>query len=235
MNAGYSIAFASQIPAMPRSGLAGAAREASLAPAHYLSDDYFQTESLHSMVFQVQQLRASGARRILEIGMGNGFVSSFLRRAGLEVTTADINPALQPDVCRPLHELPQALGGRAFDLVSCCEVLEHMPYEQLAGNLDTLRSLAPQAFISLPGHFPWLGLAGRLGLHNRFVDVAIGLRIPVRRRVSEGHFWELGSEWRTRRGALLRLMRERWTRVDAGVFPLHRYHYWFRCRSGAAP
>lgn len=219
--------------AMAAQGFAGAEREARLAPDHYFSDDYFQTESLHSMVFQVQQLRSFGVRRILEVGVGNGFVSTFLKRAGFEVTTADLNPQLQPDVCKPLHELPQALAGRRFDLVSCCEVLEHMPLEQLPGNLDTLRALAPSAFISLPGHFPWLGLSGRLGLHNRFIDVALGLRIPVRRRTSEGHFWELGSQWRTRRAALVGLMRERWASVDSGVFPLHRYHYWFRCRETA--
>lgn len=219
---------------MSITGSAGAEREASLAPDHYLSDDYFGTETLHSMVFQIQQLRAFGVRRILEVGIGNGFVSSFLRRAGFEVTTADINPRLGADVCRPLHELPQALAGRRFDVVSCCEVLEHMPFEDLPANLDTLRALAPSAFVSLPGHFPWLGLAGRLGVHNRFVDVALGLRIPVRRRPSEGHFWELGSAWRTRRAAIAGLMRERWPLVESGVFPLHRYHYWFRCRGGPA-
>lgn len=209
----------------------GPDREATLAPAHYLSDSYFELETMHSLVQQVRELHAFGPRaRILEIGIGNGFVSTYLRRAGHEVVTADINPQLGPDLCCPMAELPARLQGERFDVVSCCEVLEHMPFEDLAGNLDTLRALARHAFVSLPGHFPWLGLAGRLGLHNRFVSVALGLRIPCRRRLSEGHCWELGSAWHTRRGALVALMRERWPRVESGVFDLHRYHYWFRCR-----
>jgi SAM-dependent methyltransferase len=209
---------------------AGAEREAQLDPSHYLSDDYFTRESLHSLSFQVQQLRSFGRRRILEVGVGNGFVSTFLRRAGFDVVTADINPALGADVCRPLRELPKALSGERFDLVSCCEVLEHMPFEELPANLAALRELAPNAFISLPGHFPWLGFAGRLGVHNRFVDVALGVRIPVRRRLSEGHCWELGSRWATRRGALVGHMKKQFGTVESGVFPMHRYHYFFRCR-----
>ena len=33
----------------------------------------------------------------------------------------------------------------------------------------------------------------------------------------------------TRRSALAEQMRERFGRVDSGVFPMHRYHYYFRC------
>jgi len=170
---------------------------------------------------------------MLEVGVGNGFVSTFLRQSGIEVVTADINPQLGADVCAPLAELPALLAGERFDVVSCCEVLEHIPFEQFGAQLDALRTLAPQAFISLPGHFPWLGLAGRLGLHNRFVDVALGLRIPCRRRLTDGHYWEIASHWRTRRSALVAAMRERFGRVDSGVFPMHRYHYYFRCGSSA--
>ena len=61
------------------------------------------------------------------------------------------------------------------------------------------------------------------------MNVALGLRIPCRRRLTDGHYWEIGSHWRTRRAALVAAMRTRWAQVDSGVFPLHRYHYWFRC------
>jgi SAM-dependent methyltransferase len=210
---------------------AGPDREATLNPAHYLSDDYFQLESLFSMVHQLREIRQFRPRRVLEIGVGNGFVSTLLRQAGIEVVTADINPALRPDVCCALHDLPAALAGETFDLVSCCEVLEHMPFEVFDDSLRTLRSLAPRAFITLPGHFPWMGLTGRLGIHNRFISMALGLRIPVRRRLSEGHCWEIHSEWRTRRSALRRRMLAHFARVDCGVFAMHRYHYYFRCHA----
>lgn len=218
---------------MGRQGKVGAAREAGLARDHYTGDANFTPEHLHSLSFQILQLRSLRPRRVLEVGIGNGFVSTFLRQSGIEVVTADINPALGADICAPLAELPERLRGARFDVVSCCEVLEHMPFEQFGANLDVLRGLAPNAFISLPGHFPWLGFAGRFGIHNRFVNVCLGLRIPCRRRLTDGHYWEIGSHWATRRSALIAQMRERFAHVDSGVFPMHRYHYFFRCEGGA--
>lgn len=220
---------------MNRHGKVGAQREAALERSYYTGDSNFTPEHLHSMSFQILQLRSFRPRRVLEIGIGNGFVSTFLRQAGVEVVTADINPALGADICAPLADLPLHLAGERFDVVACCEVLEHIPFEQFGAHLDVLRSLAPNAFISLPGHFPWLGLSGRLGVHNRFVDVCLGLRIPCRRRLTDGHYWEIGSQWQTRRSALVAQMRQRYAAVESGVFPMHRYHYFFRCAGERAP
>jgi SAM-dependent methyltransferase len=214
---------------MSRYGNIGLEREASLSFAYYASKENFTPESLYSLSFQIQQLSLLNPKRILEVGIGNGFVSTFLRQMGADVVTVDINSALNPDVCAPLHELPDRLRGESFDVVSCCEVLEHMPFEQFGSNLDILRGFASEAFISLPGHFPWIGLMGRFGVHNRFANVALGLRIPCRRRLTDGHYWEIASEWQTRCSALVAQMRKRFAHVDSGVFPMHRYHFYFRC------
>lgn len=219
---------------MTRQGKVGAQREAGLARSYYTDESNFSPEHLYSMSYQIRQLHSFRPKRVLEIGIGNGFVSTFLRQSGIEVVTADINPALNPDVCAPLHELPQHLQGERFDVVSCCEVLEHMPFEEFGRNLDVIRGLAPEAFISLPGHFPWMGVMGRLGIHNRFMDLSLGLRIPCRRRLTDGHFWEIASEWRTRRSALVAQMRERFAQVDSDVFPMNRYHFYFRCSDKGA-
>ena len=216
---------------MSRQGKVGAAREASLAREYYTAAHNFTPEQLHSLSFQVQQIRAFEPARVLEVGIGNGFVSTYLRQHGIEVLTADINPALGADIVAPLAELPQRLADAPpFDVVSCCEVLEHMPLAQLDDNLRTLAGLARHAFISLPGHWPWLGFSGRFGLHNRFVNVHLGLRIPNRRRLTDGHYWEIHSEWATRRSALIARMRRHFEVVEAGVFPMNRYHYFFRCQ-----
>ena len=220
---------------MNRQGQVGAAREASLARAYYTAAHTLTPEHLHSLSFQIRQISAFEPRRVLEVGIGNGFVSTYLRQSGIEVVTADINPALGADIVAPLAELPRHLADvPPFDVVSCCEVLEHMPLDQLDDNLRTLAGLARHAFISLPGHWPWLGFSGRLGLHNRFVDVCLGLRIPNRRRLTDGHYWEIHSEWATRRSALIARMRRQYERVEAGVFPMHRYHYFFRCLGSRA-
>lgn len=214
---------------MRQLGRVGAEREATLPREFYMGAGALTPEHLHSLSFQILQIARLQPRRVLEVGIGNGFVSTYLRQMGIEVVTADINPALAPDVCAPLHELPERLAGQRFDVVSCCEVLEHMPFEQFDGHVCTLARLGTHALISLPGHWVWAGLAGRLGIHNRFVDLCLGVRIPNRRRLTDGHYWELDSQWATRRSAVRRHLGKHYERVQAGVFPMHRYHYFFRC------
>ena len=147
---------------MRQLGRVGAEREATLPREFYMGAGALTPEHLHSLSFQILQIARLQPRRVLEVGIGNGFVSTYLRQMGIEVVTADINPALAPDVCAPLHELPERLAGQRFDVVSCCEVLEHMPFEQFDGHVCTLARLGTHAFISLPGHWVWAGLAGRL-------------------------------------------------------------------------
>ena len=110
---------------MRQLGRVGAEREATLPREFYMGAGALTPEHLHSLSFQILQIARLQPRRVLEVGIGNGFVSTYLRQMGIEVVTADINPALAPDVCAPLHELPERLAGQRFDVVSCCEVLEH--------------------------------------------------------------------------------------------------------------
>ena len=59
----------------------------------------------------------------IENRLGNGFVSTYLRRPGLRITTADINPVLEPYICATLDVV---YGHIALptDLLICCKVLE---------------------------------------------------------------------------------------------------------------
>lgn len=217
---------------MNRHGKVGETRETSLLYENYIDNNSFSPEQLYSLSFQILQIREFHPRRMLEIGIGNGFVSTFLKKIGIEVITVDINPALGADICSSIAELPNHLRNERFDLVSCCEVLEHIPFEYFDSHLEILRGFSPNAFISLPGHFPWLGFTGRLGVHNRFMNISLGLRIPCKRKLTDGHYWEIASHWQTRKSAILKTMHRQYALIEAGVFPMHRYHYYFRCTNG---
>jgi SAM-dependent methyltransferase len=58
---------------------------------------------------------ASGARMALDVATGGGHVARRLREAGLEVTTVDPAPGMEPDVVAPAEKLPFA--DESFDLV----------------------------------------------------------------------------------------------------------------------
>src|SRR5690606_25285672 len=126
----------------------------------YYSDDYFGLSQLCSMSQQIHEIHSLKPTNILEIGIGNGFTSAILKRAGYPVTTVDINPELEPDICAPLDEVAPLIEGMRFDLVVCCEVLEHMPYEQFGPNLNHLRKFGDRLFITLPNYRAPIGFGG---------------------------------------------------------------------------
>lgn len=167
----------------------GTDRERDLVRETYFSDSYFSMPQLCSFAHQLNFIHSMKPESAIEIGVGNGFVSTFLKRAGVPVITADINPALDPDICAPLAEVRMHLD-QPSDLVICCEVLEHMPLEELDANLDHLRGLGERLFLTLPNSLRSWGFSGfsflpKLG--TRLFDLNIDF--PRKRPLAGGpHF-----------------------------------------------
>lgn len=208
----------------------GSGRERELAREDYFTDLYFSLPQLCSFAHQLNFIHSMRPTSAIEIGLGNGFVSTFLRRSGLPVVTADINPALEPDICAPLDEVHGHIDGPK-DLVICCEVLEHMPLEELDANLDHLRGLGDRLFMTLPNSNRTWGVAGlaslpKLGLKQ----FDLNIDVPYKRRLDKGpHFWEVGYTPDCTRAAIVERLRQRYTKVQSGRFLLNPYHIWFAC------
>ena len=185
---------------------------------HYSEFAYNTKERICSFWHQVDEMRALGARTVLEVGPGSGLVTDWLRREGLEVTTLDMDPALGADVQASVTELP--LGDDAFDAVLCAQVLEHMPFDAVERALAELARVATKGVvISVPDATPWAGVAYPLWFPGWYLDEARArmpagrvalLRAVVRRefRLRDWLFlrvvparWSLGGrtlEWRPR-------------------------------------
>lgn len=208
----------------------GAHRESTLGREAYFSEHYFSYPQLFSFVHQIKHIVEMRPSSAIEVGIGNGFVSTFLRRAGIEVLTADINPALEPDISAPLSDLPGLVSVRR-DLVICCEVLEHMPLDELDNNLDHLRALGNRLFLTLPNSKRSWGAAGILHLPKlgfRIFDWNID--VPWRRPVEGGpHFWEVGYNPRCTRAAIIDRLKQRYIKVRSGRFAFNPYHIYFIC------
>ena len=48
--------------------------------------------------------------KVLEIGLGPGIVSEILNKMNVEVTTLDIDPKLNPNVCADVTALPFSIN-----------------------------------------------------------------------------------------------------------------------------
>jgi hypothetical protein len=208
----------------------GHSRESELPESAYYSDLYFGMTVLSSFAHQLNAIWSLRPRNVLEIGVGNGFVSSCLKRAGLEVTTADINAALKPDICSPLNSLVSRIHQK-FDLVVCCEVLEHMPLEDLDQNLDVLRACGERLFLTLPNNQRFLGIGGLVTVPKLGTwPASFHLPLPFWRKLeNSAHFWEVGSSSATRNGVIVEKLKQRYAKVHHGRFKLVHYHNFYSC------
>lgn len=208
----------------------GAERERNMSRESYFSDLYFSLPQLCSYAHQLNFIHSMRPESIIEVGVGNGFVSNFLSRSGLEVLTADINPALEPDICAPLSDL-SGFVDEPKDLVVCCEVLEHMPLEELDANIGHLRKLGRRLFMTLPSSKRSWGVASQFSLPKLgFKQLDFTFRFPFRRQLEDGcHFWEVGYNPECSREAIVARLKQHYPSVRSGKFLLNPYHMWFAC------
>ena len=128
------------------------------APGHYTSRAYNTKERACSFWHQVDEIFEIGASTVLEIGSGSGLVTNWLRTAGVEVKTLDLEPELEPDIVGSVTDIP--LSANSCDAVLCCQVLEHLPFDQLPVALTEIGRVSRMgAVISLPDVTPWVGIA----------------------------------------------------------------------------
>ena len=206
----------------------GPDREKNLSRESYFSEKYFGMEQLSSFIHQIHDISKMSPKSIIEIGVGNGFTSSFLRRSGLEVTTVDINESLDPDICAPISEIKNHLDSNtSFDVAVCCEVLEHIPFEEFISNIETLRELSDKLYLTLPNYKPSFGISGFIRLPKFRKLFGFFVDIPRKKILDKEHFWEVGSSRETSKKAILKILREYYPSVRIYRHYLKPNHYAF--------
>ena len=117
---------------------------------HYsFRKSYDTVERFISYFYQISLIRELAVTEILEIGIGNKTVSNYLKQCGLAVTTCDYDEDLKPDVVADIRQLP--MEENSFDVVLACEILEHLPWEDVPAALDQLHRVTRRyAVVSVP-------------------------------------------------------------------------------------
>jgi hypothetical protein len=162
---------------------------------------YYTEKRIGHQWFQVHLLEDLSVKRVLEVGPYLGLVTGLLDNAGYQVTTLDFFPRqfarpdvphLQSDLTKLAHE---AITG--FDLILCCETLEHLPWEKTGAVLQTFQKSGARYLIT---SVPYEELQAHLlidwNLHRfrqrfAFRKGRSFRRLPPPRNISE-HHWEVG-------------------------------------------
>jgi ubiquinone/menaquinone biosynthesis C-methylase UbiE len=160
----------------------------------YFGPGYLNPGRFASYGYQLSEIVATNPERLLQVGVGNGVVDYMLRQAGLDVTTLDFDPSLEPDVVGSVTDIP--FEDNSFETVSCFEVLEHIPWERVPAALSELARVSSRnVLLSLPDR-DWVIKAEitlpRIGRRN--VSLSLKRRTKRQHQFDGEHYWEIGLE-----------------------------------------
>ncbi len=128
---------------MPNSSTAEIAHFSRLASRWWDSDGEFRT--LHDLnpvrVAWIAEVAGLAGKRVLDVGCGGGILSEAMARQGAHVTGVDMSvellavarlhllesPTLSIEYCESTAEELALRSPAAYDLVTCMELLEHVP------------------------------------------------------------------------------------------------------------
>ncbi len=186
---------------------------------YYRGQAYISPARFASYAYQIKEVLELQPRRVLEVGIGNGLVSYMLRKAGLDVTTLDFDPSLEPEIVASVTDMP--VPHRSFDVVACFEVLEHLPFDRFPKALRELRRAScKHVVLTLPDCTRIYKLEARLPKLGRR-RFSFGLRFlrPSEHEFDGQHYWEIG-----RNGYPLKTVRE--CLEESGLQVIKTYRVW---------
>ena len=142
---------------------------------------------------QVNEIMQLKPASILEVGVGTGFLSSYLRKWNLPVVTLDIDPENRPDIAGDVLNLP--LPDDIVELVCCFQVLEHLPYPAFREAIEEIyRVTRSDALISLPDVtrcYRFMLTLPIIGTISRLIEVP--QLFPAEHHYDGEHYWEIGT------------------------------------------
>jgi hypothetical protein len=200
--------------------------------AEFYEADSFHPLRIESITEQIRLLSYHQCSQVLEIGVGKGLLGHFLgnfphlRHCGLDIA-ADLRPHVVGSVLR------MPFSDRQFEAVVCCQVLEHLKFEDFLPALREIRRVSRKLVIlSLPDQRRRIGLGVCL-FRKGWFRTEWGL--PGSRSGREGmcprHFWEIGHTRQTSLKAVQQHISEAgFTLEERHRLDVHAWHHFFLLR-----
>jgi hypothetical protein len=192
------------------------------------SSQYLSKERFISYHHQSRLLFSLGneVKNVLEIGIFNSLLTEILKQSNYNVTTADIDPSLKPDIMLDLTE-DFTLPKDKFDAIVLFQVLEHFPYEKSELALKKLATFTKKYLvISLPNTTEYLSLQIKTSFllqarHLLWEIPKFGGTIPL----CDEHYWEMGLKGYPKKRILESVGKAGLSVKEEYIDPTFPYHY----------
>jgi SAM-dependent methyltransferase len=160
----------------------------------YYDEGYVNPVRFAVYSYQISEIFKINPNNVLEIGIGNGLVSDFLKKAQFNVVTMDIDYLLNPSFVGSIINIP--LIDESFDVVTAFQVLEHIPFEYFKISLNELKRISRKNVImSLPDSSRHYKIQFVLPFIR---EISYSFQVPCMRpknHIFDGqHYWEIGKK-----------------------------------------
>lgn len=158
---------------------------------NYKFETYVTKARFMSFWYQINYIYKVNPKKILEIGAGNQIIKRILEKE-FYYKVMDIDSDLNPDILGSVLEMP--LKNNSFDLLVCCQVLEHLPFGKFEDALREIYRVSKKSvIISLPyanvnyyseNKIPLLG--------KKKISITVP-RFYEFHKFDGQHYWEIGK------------------------------------------
>lgn len=156
---------------------------------------------LYSYIYQLEFAIEVAPKKVLYIGKGTGIAPSLLSKCpgDPEIITMDIEAKFDPDILGSVLDIPSE--NNAFDVTMCCQVLEHLPFDNFQKALTEIRRVTKDRLVlSIPDRRFYFGLWAKAPLIRLGVSMSLPrfplmfLPYPEEKTKINGHYWEIGHK-----------------------------------------
>ena len=123
---------------------------------------------------------------LVEIGIGSGFTSNYLRSKKIDVLTIDIDKEKSPDI---VSDVSSFKPDKNYDHFCAFEVFEHMDFDEMESIIDNVKEkINKNIFISVP-IFKKTPISLELKIKSFWKSITIAT--PKTKIIDPHHHWEL--------------------------------------------
>lgn len=190
--------------------------------------EYDSVSRFISYYYQCSTVLGLKPKSVLEVGVGNKLVSSYLKNNGVDVTTCDYDKTLKPDVVSDIRDLSK-FKDNSFDVVIAFEILEHIPWNDLDKALSELKRVSKKYVVISVPHTGWFfNVCFEIPFtKKRLFNIGFTVsRFWANMKPRAEHYWEIGFK----NYSLSRVrgkLKEYFTIDNDFQIKMNRYHHFF--------